>query len=210
MTRTKVCGLTRGTDVRAAVCAGADALGFIVDVPVDTPREVPREKARSLIAAVPPFVTTVAVTMPEEPEGALAVARDTDASAIQLHTLGPEDCAALRDAFDGPVIRAVDHDEAEAFAGSVDALLVDSTDESGAGGTGETHDWDRTRELVEELPVPVILAGGLTTENVAAAVETVDPYAVDVASGVEHAGGQKDHDAVRAFVRRATYPEVVA
>ncbi|WP_435197155.1 phosphoribosylanthranilate isomerase [Natronomonas sp. EA1] len=209
MTRAKVCGLTREADVRAAVDAGADALGFIVDVPVDTPREISREQARSLIADVPPFVSTVAVTMPDAPEAALAVARETGADAIQLHTLPPADCAALRDAFAGPVIRAVDHEEAESFADAVDAVLVDSVDEAGAGGTGETHDWDRTRELVDRLSVPVVLAGGLTPENVTAAVETVDPYAVDVASGVERTGGEKDHDAVRAFVRAATHPEVV-
>jgi phosphoribosylanthranilate isomerase len=75
--------------------------------------------------------------------------------------------------------------------------------ESGAGGTGETHDWERSRELVESLSSPVVLAGGLTPDNVAEAVETVRPFAVDVASGVEADPGRKDPEAVAAFVRAA-------
>jgi len=114
-------------------------------------------------------------------------------------------------------------DDLAAYADPADAVLVDSLDDAGAGGTGETHDWERTRELVASLDVPVILAGGLTPENVAEAVETVRPFAVDTASGVERSpsdrdarrgaerndgvessGGVKDHDAVRAFVANAT------
>jgi phosphoribosylanthranilate isomerase len=103
------------------------------------------------------------------------------------------------------VIVAVDATDSDLvdYADAADALLVDSVDESGAGGTGETVDWERTRDRVDDLGVPVILAGGLTPENVAAAVETVDPFGVDVASGVEREGGRKDHDAVRAFVDAA-------
>jgi phosphoribosylanthranilate isomerase len=81
---------------------------------------------------------------------------------------------------------------------------VDSIDEDGGGGTGRTHDWEQTRERVADLDTPVVLAGGLTPDNVAEAVATVDPFAVDVATGVERSGGVKDHDAVRAFVRAAT------
>jgi phosphoribosylanthranilate isomerase len=92
----------------------------------------------------------------------------------------------------------------EAYAEVANAVLVDSTDEDGAGGTGETHDWERTRDIRAGIETPLILAGGLTPENVAEAVETVDPFGVDTASGVERAGGEKDHDAVAAFVDRAT------
>ena len=94
-------------------------------------------------------------------------------------------------------------DDAPAHDDPADALVVDSLDESGAGGTGETHDWARTRALVGSLSSPVVLAGGLTPGNVADAVETVDPFAVDVASGVEADPGRKDPAAVSAFVRAA-------
>jgi phosphoribosylanthranilate isomerase len=81
---------------------------------------------------------------------------------------------------------------------------VDTPSAEGAGGTGETHDWDRTADLVADLDVPIVLAGGLTPDNVAAAVERADPYAVDAASGVEVRGGEKDPEAMRTFVRAAT------
>ncbi|MBP2251373.1 phosphoribosylanthranilate isomerase [Halarchaeum nitratireducens] len=205
-TRTKVCGLTNADDVAAAVDAGADALGFIVDVPVDTPREISPERAATLVGAVPPFVSTVLVTMaPIESIPALHERVGTD--AVQVH--GDVDVGAidrLAGDCDAALVKTVDAakpESARAYADAADALLVDSTDESGAGGTGRTHDWTATHDLAASLDVPVILAGGLTPANVAEAVGAVDPYAVDVASGVESEGGVKDHDAVRAFVSNA-------
>jgi len=205
-TRAKVCGLTSADDVAAAVDAGADALGFIVDVPVDTPREVSAERAADLAAAVPPFVSTVLVTMTDPAEiPALHARVDTD--AVQVYgDPDVETLEALAADLDAALVKTVDAanpDVARDYDGVADALLVDSTDAAGAGGTGRTHDWDATASLAAGLDAPVVLAGGLTPENVAEAVRTVDPYAVDVASGVESAGGVKDHDAVRAFVRNA-------
>ncbi len=126
---------------------------------------------------------------------------------MQVHDgLSPAELGALDSRITQNIVAVV---EAEApaiedYADHADALLVDSVDADGGGGTGETHDWERTRNLVDSLDVPVVLAGGLTPENVAEAVETVKPFAVDVASGVESAGGKKDHDAVERFVRNAT------
>jgi phosphoribosylanthranilate isomerase len=202
VTRVKVCGLTREADLAAAVAAGTDAVGFVVDVPVDTPREVTAERAAALVAQVPPFVTSVLVTMPEDTERTRDLARTVGADVLQVHAASPEQVAALAET--ERVVTATTSGEATRYADVADALLVDSADESGAGGTGETHDWAATRALVDSLDVPVVLAGGLTPENVAEAVRAVRPFAVDVASGVEASGGVKDHDAVRAFVRRAT------
>jgi phosphoribosylanthranilate isomerase len=213
MTRAKICGITREDDLTAAVEAGADALGFTAAVTVDTPREVSVERAAELVASVPPFVATVLVTMPETVEAAADAVRVVGADAVQVHgTLGPDELRALRRQTATKVVAAVDatDDDIEAYAGAADALLVDSVDEQGAGGTGETHDWERTATLVADLDVPVVLAGGLTPENVAAAVETVDPFAVDVASGVEREGGVKDHAAIRQFVARAAGSGVTA
>jgi phosphoribosylanthranilate isomerase len=206
-TRAKVCGITREADLGAAVEAGADAIGVISDVTVETPREVSVDRAEELLAAVPPFVTGTLVTMPEDAADAASLVDRLEPDAVQVHGLAPEETADLRDRLTQPVLAAVDASEATAYAGgddaSVDALVVDSLDEQGGGGTGETHDWERTRALVDSLAVPVVLAGGLTPENVTRAVRAVQPFAVDVASGVEREGGVKDHDAVRAFVRRA-------
>jgi len=205
MTRVKICGLAREADRDAAVGAGADALGFIVDVPVDTPREIGPSRARDLVANTPPFVTTVLVTMPASVQAAVSLHGQVGTDAVQVHgTLDPPLVAGLRERLDADVLAAVGPDaDLAAYADAADALLVDSVDGAGGGGTGETVDWERTREAVAGLEVPVVLAGGLTPGNVADAVETVGPYGVDTASGVEREGGIKDHDAVRAFVANA-------
>jgi len=211
MTRVKICGLTGETDLDAAVEAGADAVGITAAVTVDTPREVPVERARDLVAVVPPFVTSVLVTMPETVERAVELAETVEPDALQLHgTLDPDEIAAVAEAAPAKVVAAVDAeaDDIADYAAAADAVLVDSVDEQGGGGTGETHDWERTRETVAALDAPVVLAGGLTPANVTEAVETVRPFAVDVASGVEREGGVKDHEAVRQFVERATSARV--
>jgi phosphoribosylanthranilate isomerase len=209
MTRVKICGITTETDLETVVDAGADAVGIICDVPVDTHREVTPERAADLVAAAPPFVTTVLVTMPETPTEATRLLETVGPDAVQVHdTLEPDELATVRTDAEATVLAALGTDDvatgtAEAYADVADGLLVDTPAEDGGGGTGETHDWARTRDLTENLPAPLILAGGLTPENVADAVRTADPFAVDVASGVETPDGGKDADAVRAFVERA-------
>ena len=208
MTRVKVCGITNATDRDAAVACGADALGFIVDVPVETPRAVSIETAAALVAGVPPLVTTVLVTMPETPEAAIDLVDRAGVDAVQVHgDLPPGALSAIGLETGAKTIKAVDADDgdrATAYDGVADALLVDSTREGGAGGTGETADWAAARSIRESVSTPVILAGGLTPDNVAEAVGTVGPFGVDVASGIERAGGKKDHDALARFVANAT------
>ena len=182
-TGAKICGLTNEADLAVAIEAGADAVGFVVGVPVDSPREISPERARELTEAVPSFVTSVVVTMPETPENARSLVGEVRPDALQVHGADPETIAAIGTAVDVPLLGAIDA--------------------AGAGGTGETGDWAAAREAVRESSVPVILAGGLTPGNVGVAVAAVDPFAVDVASGVERRGGRKDHDAVREFIARA-------
>jgi len=206
MTRVKVCGITRREDREGVVAAGADAVGVINGVSVDTPREVDDETAARLVAGVPPLVTSVLVTMPEAVQSVARRVETVQPDVVQVHDgLTPTQLGALGRRVDSQLVAVVDadHAEIEAYADAADALLVDSVDAEGGGGTGETHDWDRTREIVDTLDAPVVLAGGLTPENVAEAVGTVRPFGVDVASGVEAEGGVKDHDAVRAFVQQA-------
>jgi len=207
MTRVKICGVTTEADRDAVVAAGADAVGVIHGVPVETPREVDEDTAESLVAGVPPLVTSVLVTMPTTVQEVVKRVDEIEPDAVQVHDgLGPAELGALARRVSQQIVAVVDAGAADIaeYADHADALLVDSVDDEGAGGTGETHDWERTREVVASLDVPVVLAGGLTPDNVAEAVRTVQPFAVDTASGVESGGGQKDHDAVRRFVANAT------
>jgi len=209
MTRVKICGITREADRDVAVDAGAAAIGLIAGVTVDTPREIDLETAADLADSTPPLVSTVLVTMPEDEATARERIAQVQPDVIQLHAADLDLVTALHDAPAQVVVAADPADpDLRSYADAADALLVDSVDEEGGGGTGETHDWERTCELVADLDVPVILAGGLTPENVAEAVETVQPFAVDVASGVEADGGVKEYDAVRQFVERATRDRV--
>ena len=202
--RVKICGCTTTDDIDLATNAGADAIGVISQVSVDTHREVPIETARTLVRHASPFVTTVLVTMPDSAAEARELLAEVRPDVVQLH--GGIDTDEIADiGADVPVILAVDADEisdVETALPGTAGLLLDSTDEHGAGGTGRTHDWERAGQLVRSLDVPVILAGGLTPDNITRAVETVRPYAVDVASGVEAENG-KDPAVVRQFIRRA-------
>lgn len=220
MARVKICGLRRERDMRVAAAAGADAVGFITDVSVDTPREVDPAWAAALAESAPPFVTTVAVTMPDTVDDAVALVEQIHPDAIQIHAeFTPDEVKELGERTTVDVFVAIDASEADRareLEGVADALLVDSLTEQGAGGSGETHDWEATRSLVTELSTPIVLAGGLTPDNVAEAIATVAPTAVDVASGVEIPGGDgaKDDRAIRAFVENAgrtlQYPEPAA
>lgn len=210
MTRVKVCGVTTEADRNLVVDAGADAVGVISDVPVDTPREVPPERAVDLVAGVPPFVASVLVTMPTDPARTVDLAARVNPDVLQVHgDISAGDLAFLAAKTDAAILKTVDADTLDAahrYDDLADALLVDSVDDAGAGGTGRTHDWAATRALRRTVDSPVVLAGGLTPDNVADAIDAVEPFAVDVASGVEATGGEKDPDAVRAFVDRATHP----
>jgi phosphoribosylanthranilate isomerase len=213
MVRSKICGVTNEADLRAVAESGADAVGVITEVSVDTSREVAPDRAADLVAAAPPFLSTVLVSMPDTATRAVELAGAVAPDAIQVHgDFDGEAVRYVRRESRADVITAVDAGEAgrvRSYDGVADAILLDSATESGAGGTGQTHDWDAARALVDACTTPVVLAGGLTPENVADAVRTVGPYAVDVSSGVERHGGEKDHEAVSAFVRNANV-EVVS
>lgn len=206
--RTKICGHTLERDVAASVEAGADAIGVITGVAVETPRAVEPETAARLVDRVPDGVLSVLVTMPESSTASIDLVDRVSPDVLQVH--GPiEDSAfdSIVANVDLPVIKSATTDDdsttVHRFADRADALLLDSRSGSGAGGTGRTNDWERARTIVSSVDCPVILAGGLTPENVRSAIETVRPAGVDVASGVELRGGVKDHGAVDRFVRAA-------
>ncbi|MDY6775427.1 MAG: phosphoribosylanthranilate isomerase [Halobacteria archaeon] len=203
MVRVKICGVTDSDGLGKVVRSGADAVGFITQVPVDTPRNLSVEEVSHLVSETPPFVTTVAVVMPDTADEAVELAESSGADVLQVHShLEPDEVEYLSRETDAGVVKRVEPnpDHATKYSETADALIVDSTDEDGAGGTGETHDWSRTSEVVREVDVPVVLAGGLRPGNVKEAVEAVEPYAVDVASGVESSDGGKDAQLVERFV----------
>ena len=197
MTRIKICGISNGLDAMAAADAGADALGFIA-VP-GSPRYLPPEVYHEISAALPLFVKRVVVAhRPEDAEEYLAeyVQHYEDASdeahlrrgaAWRIRAFRMRDESSLR--------------EIAAYPDAVGAVLLDAYHKTMLGGSGETFDWSlavRAKALTDR---PVLLAGGLTPDNVQDALEAVRPYGVDVSSGVESSPGVKDHGKVRAFVR---------
>jgi phosphoribosylanthranilate isomerase len=201
--RVKICGITRSEDALAAVAAGADALGF--NFWPGSKRYCAPERARRIIGALPPFVTTVGVFVDAPRAEMLRVADHAGVSMLQLHGAEtPELCARLGASLSLPLIKAVRVDGPAALRGlrryPVQALLLDAPT-AGYGGSGRVFDWSILERA--RLPRPVILAGGLTPTNVARAVRAARPFAVDVASGVESAPGIKDAARLARFVQAA-------
>jgi len=204
-TRIKVCGVTRIEDALLACELGADALGFVFWP--GSPRFVEPEQVRAIVAALPPFVSTVGVFVDQTPTYVASVASSALLTAIQLH--GDEDpqlyATAVR-----RVIKAVavgPEVDAVRAAGAVPlrlTVLLDAHDPIRRGGTGRTIDWHVAAGVARLRPI--ILSGGLTPENVAAARAAVLPYAVDVSSGVEASPGVKDPDRLRAFFAALASP----
>lgn len=200
-TRVKICGITRLEDAQFAVELGAAALGFNFYPP--SPRYVAPTAASEIIRRLPPFVTAVGVFADESDAGRVAAfAREAGVVAVQLHAPVfpfPEPGASPLDGF--RVIRAVaigDNFQPEQLKlFRAHAYLLDAYDPTLHGGTGKTFNWALAREA--KRFGPIILAGGLTPENVAQAIREVRPFAVDVASGVESSLGVKDHLKLRVF-----------
>ena len=201
-TRIKICGLTREADVDAAVAAGADAIGFVFYPP--SPRYVTPQRAAELAQRIPPFVEVVGLFVNEPADSVLATCATVPINILQFH--GDEDAAYCRQ-FSRPYLRAArvrpGLDLVEFARSFPDArgLLLDAFVE-GYGGGGHVFDWTL---IPPELPGFLILSGGLTAENVGSAIERVQPFAVDVSSGVEMNKGEirkgiKDHPKIAAFV----------
>jgi phosphoribosylanthranilate isomerase len=201
MVRVKICGITNLEDALLAAKLGADALGFIFYPP--SPRSIAPDAARAIIAQLPPFVTTVGVFVDENAATLKELAAQVGLDWLQLQGKEtPEYCRGLgRRVIKAFRIRDENSlQELAAYQGVVQALLLDTYKEGLVGGTGETFNWDLAREARKYGPV--ILAGGLTAENVAQAIAAAQPQAVDVASRVEAAPGKKDPEKLRAFFAR--------
>ena len=207
-TRVKICGLTRDSDVVAAVSAGADAIGFVFAV--GSKRLLEPARAAQLSGLVPAFVARVGLFLDQDAEEVTRVLDQVPLTLLQFH--GTEDGAYCRQ-FGLPYIKAIGigpgpadeldtthaMDRSGAEFSDAAGLLLDSHEPGGLGGTGQVFDWNR----IGHSSLPLILAGGLTVGNVRDAVRRVKPWAVDVSSGVEDAPGIKNADAMQRFIKEA-------
>ena len=216
--RAKICGINTWENAKIALDCGADALGFLVGITHLAEDKIEVEDAKRIIDKLPPFVSTVAVTHLQEPKRIVEMCKYLGVTTLQIHDyISPEEVAFCKEELKlVKIIKAVhvlDGDKqgtidmARSFEKVADALLLDSRTAERLGGTGKTHDWNISKEIVEQLNIPVMLAGGLTDQNVYDAVKKVRPYAVDVNSGVEIAG-DKDWDKVYGFITNAKRAEM--
>ncbi|MCB5184544.1 phosphoribosylanthranilate isomerase [Methylobacillus gramineus] len=198
-TRVKICGITRVEDALAAVTSGCDAIGLVFYA--SSPRNVELAKASEIVAALPPFVNAVGLFVDAQPADIEHVLSRVRLNMLQFHgDEAPVDCRryglpymkAIRVRPETNLLQyAVEYDDAR-------ALLLDTYAEGVAGGTGQVFDWGL---IPAQMPLPVVLAGGLNPDNVTVAIRQVQPYAVDVSGGVEHTKGIKDAVKMVAFMR---------
>lgn len=199
MARIKICGITRIEDALAAAAAGADAIGLVFYAP--SPRAVLPAQAATILAALPPFITTVGLFVDADAAYVRDVLRQVPLDLLQFH--GEED-ATYCEQFERPYLKAVrvraDQDLATVAAAwpSASGILLDSYKPGVPGGTGEVFDWSL---VPAERRWNLVLAGGLNADNVAQAITEVQPWAVDVSGGVEAAKGIKDIEKINAFVQ---------
>ena len=200
-TAVKICGITRAEDGLAAAQAGAHAIGLVFHR--GSPRYVAPAAAREIVRRLPPFVTAVGLFVDHDAAEVRSVIGQVPMQLLQFHGSEPPDYCA---GFPLPYIKAVrvrpgvDLLQYAALYSSATGLLLDAFSESAHGGTGAAFDWTL---IPARLPLPVVLAGGLTPQNVAEAVRRVRPWAVDVSSGVEQSKGIKDAAKIAAFIRGA-------
>ena len=213
--RIKICGIRNENDLRSALAASPDAVGFLVGQVHPSPDFILACSARRLARSLPPFIQPWLVTHFSKPEEVLELAEDAAVWNIQLHGEStPEEVSAIRNALPpcAKLVRAV-HPEPQDFFSEyidyipfIDAFLIDTLNPKTGqvGGTGLVGNWTRAARFVQESPIPVILAGGLTPTNVARAIERVRPYAVDVNTGVKAPSDRSESAALcRAFTDAA-------
>ena len=202
----KICGITNLEDSLIAVELGVNALGFIF---AHSPRRITQQKAREIVSAIPPFVTTAGVFVNEGLAAIKEVKHYCGFDLVQLHgDESPDFCQALMP-YTIKALRIKDESSLhsiQAYHGKVRALLLDTYSKDKAGGTGKTFDWKLALK-VKKLGIPIILSGGLGPSNIASAINTVRPYAVDVNSGVEERPGKKSPILIKDLMQKVSRGE---
>lgn len=197
--RSKICGITRIEDALLAAEAGADAIGLVFYA--KSPRAVTVQQARAIVAALPPFVTSVGLFVDAS---ACELGEILDAVPLDLLQFHGDETPSYCDGWGKPYIKALRVKPGDDIAAQIDAysgargVLLDTFVPGVPGGTGEAFDWSLVPQAASK---PIILAGGLTAENVQAAIQQVRPYAVDVSGGVEAGKGIKDAEKIYRFVQ---------
>ena len=198
-TRIKICGIKNKNDALKAVESGADAIGLIFVE--KSPRYVSFTDARVIADSLPPFVSVVGLFMDAPEKKVREALKVVPINLLQFHG---DESPAYCDQFEMPylkVLRMRENVNVTAFAQeypNASGILLDTYSKGVAGGTGQVFDWEL---IPDDIPLPLVMAGGLTPENVAAAVQKVQPYAVDVSSGVESGPGIKDHEKIEKFIK---------
>ncbi len=198
-TRVKICGITRVQDALEAVRCGADAIGLVFYAA--SPRCVTVQQAQQIVAALPPFVSVVALFVNASPAEIEVITSQVRIDTVQFHgDETAEDCARIKLPYFKAIRVKPDTNllQYEIDFSSAKALLLDTYSETAYGGTGHVFDWDLIPANMSKL---VILAGGLLAENVGLAIQKVKPYAVDISGGVESSKGIKDAEKIAAFMR---------
>jgi len=197
-TRIKICGITRVEDALLAAMLGADAIGLVFYK--DSPRVVSLDRSAEIVDALPPFVNVVGLFVEPDREEIHRVLKQVRLDLLQFHgEESPQYCRS----FDLPYIKAIrvqaglDIGEYAARYADARGFLLDTWQKDVPGGTGNTFDWSR---VPQEMKRPIILAGGLTADNVARAIAALHPYGIDVSSGVEADKGIKDPEKMAAFI----------
>lgn len=225
-TRIKICGIRSAEEIELANLYGADAVGFITEIPFESPRKLDSDTAASLVSEVPKSLSSVLVIMPKNSGRALELIEKVRPDIVQIHsTLPLSELEIIKEKTDIPIIKTLsvpaqdktsveEAEKAEKTAlisdlleqvrlleesAVVDSILLDTGKSGKPGGTGCVHDWTLSRKIAEESRLPLILAGGLKPENVLEAIRIVSPYAVDTASGVETCG-KKDALKIKRFI----------
>jgi len=217
--KVKICGITSLEDALAAINFGADAVGFLIGkVHHSTSSFVTAEQAAGIISQLPPYCSTVLVTHMGRPDDVVRLAKESTVNTVQLHgDTTPKEALEVKEALPYAKTYKVIHvfdesaiEEALEYIDVVDGIILDTAikNTGQVGGTGKTHDWEISKKIVEKVPLPVILAGGLDPENVEEAIRIVNPYAVDVQSGVTNPDKRKNLDKLEAFIHAAKSPKV--
>jgi len=197
----KICGITNLADGAFAVEAGADALGFVFHE--SSPRSVSIEAAAEIIRQLPPFVMKVGVFVNAPPDVVVRAASECGLTLLQFHGDEPPGFCRQFGLMNMKALRVRDAESLQTLLEyETDAWLLDAYSPDKAGGTGQTFNWDLATQA-QRWGRPIFLAGGLTPDNVAEAVNRVRPFGVDVSSGVEASPGKKDHGKVRTFIEAA-------
>ncbi len=211
--RVKICGNKRVEDALQAIRLGADAIGLLVGQEHASRDFITPALAASIARQLPPFCAIVLATHINSVKEVLQLANFIGVNALQLHgDSTPEDIIQIRKNLPNikiiKSVHVVDNKSTGAvgkYIGVVDAILLDTINlkTKQIGGTGKTHDWNISRKIVEEYDIPIVLAGGLSPDNVAEAVKFVKPYGVDVNTGTKGEDGFKDYGKLELFIRRA-------